>query len=309
MRIRAAWARALPSRSRGSCVCRVRCCTAQARARARANRSRRVRARRATGCWPARCRPGEVLLTAHHADDQLETVLLSCCAARASPGLAAMPELTPFARRLAGCARCSRARVRSSRPSCAQRRLAFLEDPSNRGRAPRPQLPAPAGAAGRARALAGGRRDRGPQRPPCRRGAAAARDARAGRRRAARATARRSRRARCGRCRRSARRNALRFWIAARGLSVPPDGAPRGDRRSAARGARRRAARDRVARGALERHAGLLTLYPAGTRPGPQPRAAPRRRARSPGRGAPRPSALCRWTSGSSSSGPTRTGR
>ncbi|HTY94447.1 MAG TPA: tRNA lysidine(34) synthetase TilS [Steroidobacteraceae bacterium] len=75
-------------------------------------------------------RPGEVLLSAHHLEDQLETVLLQLLRGAGLPGLAAMPAVAPLGagflvRPLLGVARAPlRAWVR-------ERGLACLEDPSN----------------------------------------------------------------------------------------------------------------------------------------------------------------------------------
>jgi tRNA(Ile)-lysidine synthase len=79
----------------------------------------------------AMLRPGEVLLTAHHEDDQLETVLLMLLRGAGVAGLAAMPELALFPPGLL-------ARPLLSRPRAALEayvrasRLPHLEDPANR---------------------------------------------------------------------------------------------------------------------------------------------------------------------------------
>lgn len=74
--------------------------------------------------------PGEVLLTAHHADDQLETVLLALLRGSGVEGLSAMPERAPFAR-----GRHLRPLLHVTRAALAQYALANgitpCEDPSN----------------------------------------------------------------------------------------------------------------------------------------------------------------------------------
>ena len=78
----------------------------------------------------AALRPGEVLLTAHHLEDQLETVLLQLLRGAGLPGLAAMPAVAPLGagvlvRPLLGV---SRAQLRAV---VQARGLHCLEDPSN----------------------------------------------------------------------------------------------------------------------------------------------------------------------------------
>lgn len=75
--------------------------------------------------------PGEALLTAHHQDDQAETVLLQLLRGAGIPGLAAMPGLAPFAagfhaRPLLGFPRAALERY------AREQDLSWIEDPSNR---------------------------------------------------------------------------------------------------------------------------------------------------------------------------------
>ena len=163
---------------------------------------------------------GEVLLTAHHEDDQLETVLLQLLRGTGMAGLAAMPEVAPFARGVLVRPLLTRSRaallawVRASE-------LPYLEDPSNADErldrnflrlrvlpVVRERWPAAAATVGRtARHAAEAQRlleelaraDLG----AARHGAALA------------ASALRA-------LPEDRRRNALRFWIAARGYPAPP---------------------------------------------------------------------------------------
>jgi tRNA(Ile)-lysidine synthase len=75
-------------------------------------------------------RPGEVLLTAHHQDDQLETVLLQLLRGTGIAGLAAVAEVAPFARgRLVRpLLTCSRASLEEWARS---HRLSWVDDDSN----------------------------------------------------------------------------------------------------------------------------------------------------------------------------------
>ena len=61
-----------------------------------ASRPKPRHARRATHCWPWRCEPGEVLVTAQHRDDQVETLLLQLFRGAGVAGLAAMPAIARF---------------------------------------------------------------------------------------------------------------------------------------------------------------------------------------------------------------------
>jgi tRNA(Ile)-lysidine synthase len=74
--------------------------------------------------------PGEVLLTAHHSDDQLETVLLQLLRGSGLPGLSAMPAVAPFARGL--LARPLLSRSRGELESWVREQgLTWVEDDSN----------------------------------------------------------------------------------------------------------------------------------------------------------------------------------
>jgi tRNA(Ile)-lysidine synthase len=75
--------------------------------------------------------PGEVLLTAHHEDDQLETVLLQLLRGAGVAGIAAMPELARFAGGLLARPLLTRARAELL-AWVRTRGLECLEDPSNR---------------------------------------------------------------------------------------------------------------------------------------------------------------------------------
>jgi len=79
-------------------------------------------------------RAGEVLLTAHHQDDQLETVLLQLMRGAGVPGLAAMPDVAPFTAR-AGSARLARPLLTRSRVDLEEwanaHELTWLDDDTN----------------------------------------------------------------------------------------------------------------------------------------------------------------------------------
>ncbi|HKE94182.1 MAG TPA: tRNA lysidine(34) synthetase TilS [Povalibacter sp.] len=78
-------------------------------------------------------RPGETLLTAHHADDQMETLLLALTRGAGLNGLAAMPVCQPFGRgwHLRPLLEFSRAELESWAQAEA---LAWIADPSNDSR-------------------------------------------------------------------------------------------------------------------------------------------------------------------------------
>lgn len=73
---------------------------------------------------------GEVLLTAHHSDDQLETVLLQLFRGSGLPGIAAMPALAPFANGWLARPLLSRSRVELE-AWVRERGLTWVEDETN----------------------------------------------------------------------------------------------------------------------------------------------------------------------------------
>ena len=207
-------------------------------------------------------KPGEVLLTAHHEDDQLETVLLMLLRGAGVAGLAAMPELAPFAHGLLARPLLTRTR-RELEAFVRNAGLPYLEDPSNLDEGPdrnflrlrvlpliRERWPGVAATVGRTA-----------------RHAAEAQKLLETFAQADLSAARHGQSLAASALRAlppERRRNALRFWIAARGFSVPPTArlaeiagpllAARPDAQPAVEwpGVR------------LERQAGLLTLRPAG---------------------------------------------
>ena len=75
-------------------------------------------------------KPGEALLLAHHADDQLETVLLQLLRGSGLPGLAAMPAVAPFAAGLLVRPLLSRSRE-EPRAWVSGQGITWVEDDSN----------------------------------------------------------------------------------------------------------------------------------------------------------------------------------
>ena len=82
------------------------------------------------GLLAAALHPGEILLTAHHSDDQLETVLLQLLRGSGLPGISAMPAVAPFADGF--LARPLLSRSRAELETWAQEQgLTWVEDDSN----------------------------------------------------------------------------------------------------------------------------------------------------------------------------------
>jgi len=254
----------------------VRCEVLEARVTRARGESPEARARAARyRLLAGALKEGEVLVTAHHEDDQLETVLLMLLRGAGVAGLAAMPELAPFARGL--LARPLLTRTRAELEAFVREAgLPHLEDPSNREEGPdrnylrlrvlpliRERWPGVAATVGRTA-----------------RHAAEAQALLESLAQADLSAARHGQSLAASALRALAperRRNALRFWIASRGFPVPPTArlaeiagpvlAARPDAQPWVEwtGAR------------VERHAGLLTLHrtPAAAGPGEGAWAAP----------------------------------
>ena len=268
-------------------VCRVEVVRARGASLEAAARAARYAA------FAAALAPGEALLTAHHEDDQLETVLLQLLRGAGVAGLAAMPEVAACGHGLAGAAAAADARASSWRHGCA----------------------APASTGSRTRAM----RSCASTATTCA-GACCRRSGRVGRQpappwRARRATPRR--RSRCwtrsgaadvGRAAVGAllsakvlrtlpperRRNALRYWIGAGGFQVPPTSLLRELAGPLARGPPRRAALRRLGgrHGAAPGRPAVAARRAGRRPPAASPPGAPR------GAGARRAPAGCRRHSG-----------
>jgi tRNA(Ile)-lysidine synthase len=74
--------------------------------------------------------PGEILLTAHHGDDQLETILLQLLRGSGLPGISAMPALAPFAQGQLARPLLSRSRAELE-TWVREQKLTWVEDDTN----------------------------------------------------------------------------------------------------------------------------------------------------------------------------------
>ena len=222
----------------------------------------------------AALRPDEVLLTAHHEDDQLETVLLQLLRGAGVAGTRRYARQGPLRARLAGAAAARDPAARSCVAWLRARRLDWVEDDSNADEhLDRNYLRAQVLPALRARWPAAARPWRAPPAIWPRRSACSMRSVRRTPRSAAVGEAlsapvlRRLAPAR--------RRNALRHWITATGFPAPPRAPSGGDRRRAARRAHRHASARRVGRRArAPARRSCCASRPPGRRARRQPRRA-----------------------------------